>query len=68
MTQRTINQNRCVHCGSKYIEPIDNNFECYDCGELFSMTEHSKECIEYNYKYESDTKGECICEENEAIQ
>ena len=28
------------------------------------MTEHTQECIEYNYRYEwGSTKGICICDE-----
>lgn len=30
--------------------------------EFLEIVSHSEECIEYNMKYESDTKGECICE------
>ena len=28
------------------------------------MNEHSSECIDYNMQYESDTIGECICDDS----
>jgi hypothetical protein len=25
------------------------------------INNHTQECIDYNWKYEHDTRGECIC-------
>ena len=25
----------CSHCNSRNVEPLDDEFECYDCGEIF---------------------------------
>lgn len=48
----SANWNEC-----EWLEPMSSYFEEY--------CRHSDKCVVYNYKHESDTRGECICEEEE---
>lgn len=31
----------CTHCGSRNFERLDDEFECYNCGELFNERSQS---------------------------
>ena len=32
----------CKHCNSKNINKLDNDFECYDCGEISTVVKPVK--------------------------
>jgi hypothetical protein len=55
--------------GNRQVFGIDNESEAvlytiedFESFDRYAL-EHTKECIEYNEKYESNTRGECICYE-----
>lgn len=48
---------KCTKCGNEDPSEFFHDFEVI-------QEEHTEACIDYNFKYESDTPGLCICEDD----